>query len=376
MKKISIFIVMIVCLSILFLIGYYPKYEKDKLLEKQYDKQDEIEVFILDLKPNTQSIPIVLPTYADAIHEVDIHSRVFGYVKDFTCDIGDFVTKDQLLLEIDTPLLDEELEKIKEDLGAKTALRDIALITKKRWEDLYKLNPEAVPYQEVQEKQAEFASQEASMLAAKRELLRFEARLAFKQILAPFDGIISQRNVDIGQLVDIGSEKQDIPLLRIIDPKVMRFFIDVPQEYFRSIKEGVDVSIKIPQYPEKNFHGTVTRFAKALDPQARTLLTQVNIENVEGLIYQGLYAEATLLLKPESVSFIIPAESLIIRSGPPVVAMVDDENKVVFKEVVIGRDFGRKIEIIDGLKESDKVIKAPYSKIIEGIKVKIKPSEK
>jgi RND family efflux transporter MFP subunit len=356
--------------AIIFFIIFHERSEKEYYTKNFYD--EEITVDVIEAKPNDNFIPLKLPTYAKANHEADIYSRVLGYVKNFYVDIGDVVKEGQLLMEIETPELDQEVEKVRENFIARRALRDIAKITKIRWEDLYKLNPEAVPYQEVQEKQAEYAAQEAALLAVEREKDRFEVRMGFKKIYAPFDGVISERNVDEGQLVDIGSNKMSLPLFKIIDSSIIRFFIEVPQEYFRNIEEGISVSIQIPEYPEKIFKSNVTRFAKSLNAEARTLLTEVDINNSDSIIYPGLFAVATFDIKPKMINFIIPTQALIIRSGPPEVAVIDDQNIVRIKEVKIGYDAGSFVQIIEGLKVGDRIIKSPYSAIKEGIKVKTK----
>ncbi len=176
------------------------------------------------------------------------------------------------------------------------------------------------------------------MVANEKNVSRLTYQQQFKYIYAPFDGIITQRLIDIGHLIygNVNGAPQE--LFQIAQTHRIRFFVDVPQTYFTQIKDGLEAEVTIPQLPDKIFKGIVTRFAKALDPTARTLLTEVDVENKDGILYTGLYARVKFLLWPDTITFIIPTTAVIIRSGFPHVAIVDENNTVHLSQVQIGRD--------------------------------------
>ena len=333
------------------------------------------QVTLLQLKPNTKPIELILPSSAQAWHITPIWSRVNGYLIRYLVDIGDVVKAGDLLAEIDTPETDEELEQAKADLQTSIAQRDIAKITTDRWQALWNKNREAVTKQEVDQYLANFKAAEAIVIANEKNVARLTYLQQFKKIYAPFDGIIIQRLIDIGSLIYGSVNGSTQELFQIAQIQIIRFFVDVPQTYYTQIKDGLDAEVTVVQLPNKIFRGTVTRYAKALDPNARTLLTEVDVENSEGLILNGLYGQVKFLIKPDTINFIIPTTALIIRSGFPHIAVVDENNIVHLHQVQIGRDYGNQMEIISGLQENERIVSNPSDRIVEGAKVDIIPTE-
>lgn len=193
----------------------------------------------------------------------------------------------------------------------------------------------------------------------------------FKHIYAPFNGIITKRNIDIGTLIYGTVNGPPQALFEIAQSHTMRFFVEVPQTYFTEIQNDIEAIVTVLELPEKIFSGRVTRFAKALDPQARTMSTQVDVENLEGFLYPGLHGRVKFLMEPPKNSFIIPASSIIIRSSFPQVAIVDANNIVHMHTVQIGHDHGNKMEITSGLKEDDRIVAIANDRIREGVKVEV-----
>lgn len=368
--KRKLFCLFLIVLATLFLFGLIPKLINTHQVNDLAEEKPSVRARVLQIKPNTQAQELVLPSSADAWHITPIWARVSGYLLKYHVDIGDVVKAGNLLAEIDTPETDEELARAKADLVNSQAERDIAKITAERWQKLWDKNREAVSKQEVDQYSANLKSTEAMVVANEKNVSRLTYEQQFKNIYAPFDGIIIQRNTDIGALIYGNLNAMPQELFRIAQAETIRFFVQVPQTYYRQIKVGLKAEVTIDQWPEQVFKGSVTRFAKALDPVARTLLTEVDVENKEGLLYPGLFSKVKFYMHPETVNFIIPTTALIIRRGLPHVAVVDQEEIVHFKQVTIGLDYGKQIEITQGLKEDEKIIVLPSDAIKEGVKVK------
>lgn len=364
-------VVIAVVLVILFIIGWIPRLINSNKINEIAAQNPLPRVTIMEIKPNKNPIELILPSSAQAWHITPIWSRVNGYLIRYLVDIGDKVKEGDLLAEIDTPETDEQLEQAKADLANAIAERDIAKITSDRWQNLWKKNKEAVSKQEVDQYAANLVSAQAMVDANMKNVSRLTYQQQFKNIYAPFDGIVTQRLVDIGSLIVGSVNGTTQSLFQIAQTNTIRFFVSVPQTYYRQIKDGIEAEVTILQLPGTIFKGTVTRFAKALDPTARTLNTEVDVDNKEGLLYAGLHGRVKFLLKLDVINFIIPTAAVIIRSGYPHVAVVDENNIVHLKQVQIGRDYGDQMNIIDGLSENDRIITLPNNSIHEGTKVDI-----
>lgn len=356
---------------ILFFFGLTPRLENTKKIDALAADDPLPRVVIMEIKPNTKPIELILPSSAQAWHFTPIWSRVSGYLVRYLVDIGDVVKTGDLLAEIDTPETDEQLAQAQADLLNSIVERDIAKITSDRWQNLWNKNREAVSKQEVDQYNANLKSTEALVVMNEKNVAKFTYQQQFKYIYAPFDGIITQRLIDIGSLIYGSVNGTPQELFQLAQTDIIRFFVDVPQTYFRQIKEGLEAEVTLIQLPGQIFKGKVTRFAKALDPTARTLLTEVDVENKDGILYAGLYGQVKFLMKAAEINFIIPTTAVIIRSGFPHVAVVDKDNIVHLKKVQIGRDYGNQMEITHGLEANDPIITIPSDRIREGVKVEI-----
>jgi RND family efflux transporter MFP subunit len=364
-------IIVIIVIVILFFLGWFARLSNTKKVNALAAENTLPRVRVMEIKPNTKAIELTLPSSAQAWHFTPIWSRVNGYLLRYLADIGDPVKKGELLAEIDTPETDEQLAQAKADLVNSVVERDIAKITSDRWQQLWNKNQEAVSKQEVDQYNANLKSAEAIVLMNEKNVGRYTYEQQFKYIYAPFDGIITQRLIDIGSLIYGNINEGPQELFQITQIDTIRFFVDVPQTYYRQIKEGLEAQVSILELPGKTFKGIVTRYAKALDPTARTLLTEVDVENKDHLLYSGLYGRVKFLMKPPETNFIIPTTALIIRSSYPNVAVVDQDNIVHLKKVRIGQDYGNEMEITYGLENGDRIIIIPSDRIHEGSHVKI-----
>lgn len=361
----------VVVLIILFILGWLPRLGNIRQVDALANAENTPRVSVMQVKPNNTPIPLVLPSSAQAWHYTPIWSRVNGYIIRYLVDIGDVVKEGDLLVEIDTPETDQLLAEAQADLVKAIADRDIAKITSDRWLKLWNKNREAVSKQEVDQYNANLQAAEALVVVNEKNVARYLYEQGFKYIYAPFDGVITQRSIDIGTLVYGNVNGMPQELYQMTQTGTIRFYVYVPQTYYTQITEGIPADVTIDQLPGKVFKGTVTRFAKALDPVARTLLTEVDVDNSEGLLYAGLFGNVKFVFNPNEVNFIIPTTAVVIRSGLPHVAVVDEENVVHMKQVQIGRDYGNKMDITYGLAENDRIITIPPDTIKHGVKVKI-----
>ncbi|MCE5316501.1 MAG: efflux RND transporter periplasmic adaptor subunit [Parachlamydia sp.] len=358
----------------LFLLGYFPRRMQTRKLDQAAKVEEVPVVKTLKVTPDTKEIELVLPSSTDAIRETPIWARTNGYLDRLLVDIGDHVKEGQPLATLDTPEVDQQLHQARADLVSFQAKQEIARISAERWMDLFKHNSEAISAQEVDERKATYNSAIADVISAQANVQRLEKIQGFKVIYAPFDGIITQRDIDIGSLISAGSNGAPQELFKIAKTDVIRVFVNVPQPFFRSIQDGLSADVIIREFPGRIFPGFVARTAKALDPIARTLLTEVHVENKNGEILTGLYAEVRFNLKSDKKRFIVPTEALIIRSGAPQIAILDSKDTVHLKTVKIGNDMGSKIEIVDGLQDGDIIVVNPTEKIREGVQVKVAKS--
>lgn len=339
-------------------------------------------VRVMTANAENEAVSLTLPGFLVGYNVTPILARTNGYLKNFLVDIGDEVKANQLLCEIETPDVDAEAIQAKADLERAIARREIAKITADRWAGLYKQDSESISKQEVDQTSAEFQAAIAEVAAAQAHLEYLEVLKDFKYVFAPFDGVIVERNIDIGSLISAGNESMtqpyvtgfetfSQPLFKVAGIKTLRVFVEVPQPYYPYIKDGINAQVSVPEYPEQTFTGIIDRNAIALDEVSRTLLTQINIENKGNVLRPGLYTEVKFSFKPYKDSFNIPIGALIIRDGPPFIALLNEDNTVSMQQVLIGKDHGKSVQIIQGLKQGDRIILNPSYRIKEGIKVDI-----
>jgi RND family efflux transporter MFP subunit len=312
---------------------------------------------------------IVLPGNVQAYLETPIYARTNGYLRRWYVDIGGRVKAGQLLAEIDTPEIDQELRQAEASQLQAQANLDLARTTADRWQLL--LKSDGVSQQEVDQNVSAFHAREADLLAAKANVQRLKDLQSFQRVVAPFDGIVTTRSVDVGALIANGNSVQ---LFRMAQTNVLRIYVSVPQSYSRAIFAGVPATLTIPEFPQASFPGKVVRTAGAIDPTSRTLLTEVQIPNPTGQILPGAYAtvhfKVTLVDPPLS----IPPNTLLFRSQGPQVAVVTPQGKIHLQNVTMGRDLGTSLEVLDGVKATDNVVLNPPDSIAEGADVTVTQS--
>jgi RND family efflux transporter MFP subunit len=312
---------------------------------------------------------IILPGNVQPFITSPIYSRTNGYLKKWYFDIGAHVKQGQLLAVIETPEVDQQLQQSISNLNTAKANLALAEITKNRYEGLVKDN--AVPQQAVDNAVGAYNANHATVEANQANVKQLEALQSFERIYAPFDGVITARNIDIGDLINSGSSsgvKTD--LFHMAQPGTLRVYVNVPEEYSQSVKDGMTADLSLAEFPGRKFQGKLVRTADAINMTTRTLLIEVDVDNPKGTLLTGSYAEVHLAVPAQASTYLLPVNTLIFRSEGLRVGIVKD-GKVVLATVTPGHDFGNEIEIVSGLKADDQVIINPPDSIVSGQAVQI-----
>jgi RND family efflux transporter MFP subunit len=312
---------------------------------------------------------IILPGNTQAFTDAPIFARTNGYVKSWHVDIGTRVKKGQLLAEIETPEVDQQLDQARADLQTAQANLRQAKITADRWEALWKTD--SVSKQETDVAVSAFHAMKATVDSNMSNVRRLEDLQRFQKIYAPFDGIITARNTDIGALINSGASTtpgQEIFHLAAIS--TLRVFVAVPQLYSQAVRPGATASLTLDEFPGKSFSGTIARNSNSIDPASRTLLVEVDVDNRNGTLLPGAYVRVHLKL-PQSVNSVtIPANTLLFRSEGLSVGVVRN-GQAELVPVTIGRDYGNSVEVVSGLQPTDPVIVNPSDSLISGTTVQV-----
>src|SRR6267378_530802 len=353
-------IVAVTLLAILVIIGAWHRISQRHDQENFAQRTTQLEVNVAIAQRDSKPKELILPGTFQAFNQTTIFPRSNGYVKSWKVDIGDNVQAGQLLAEIATPEVDQQLAQAR-------AQEEIAKLTADRWRDLVKKN--------VVSKQ-EYDQNEKAYEAAKANLQQLEKIQGFQQILAPFAGKIAARNIDVGTLVTAGTGNSGTPLFSLVQSDVLRVYVFAPQENAPSIHEGLAAKIVLQEYPGQEFDGKVTRTAGALDPQTRTMQVEVQVPNQQGKLYAGMYGQVKFLLPDDNAPIVVPANAFVFRAQGPQVVTVTNDDRIHWQKISVGRDFGTPLEVLDGLKENTEVVMNPTDDLREGIKVQVKGAEK
>jgi RND family efflux transporter MFP subunit len=323
----------------------------------------------------TQLSELILPGNVQANYEAPIYARTSGYLKRWQVDIGTPVKAGQLLAEIESPEVDQQLRQAQADLATAEANQHIADLTAERWRNLRATD--SVSRQEADEKISLAASGDAQMQAARANVQRLRELSGFEKVIAPFDGVVTARNTDIGRLIAAG-ENTGPALFRIADMHRLRLYVSVPQTYAAAMKPGLNAELLFPDRPGKTYIATLDSTSSAIDVSTRTLLAQLVIDNKNGELLPGAYAEVHFKLPPAAgaVSYKLPANVLLFRSDGLQIGTVDAKNSVVLKPVEIGRDYGSDVEIVRGLDTNDRVILSPPDSLVDGLTVRVAAAAK
>lgn len=352
-----------------------PRIQARANLRKETDEMAVPTVSVVKPKRAAPASELVLPANVQAFADSPIYARTNGYLRRWYADIGTHVSKGQLLADIETPEVDQQLMQAKADLGTAQANLRLSQITAERYSGL--LKTDSVSKQEADNAEGDYAAKKAALEAAQANVKRLEELQSFEKIYAPFDGIITARNTDIGNLIDSGSSGgARTELFHVAQPDKLRVYVNVPEAYSQSAKPGLKAALTVPEYPGKRFEGTLVRTADAIDPATRTLLVEVDVNNPTGTLLSGAYAAVHFNLPTVTSSYILPVNALLFRSEGLRVAAVDN-GRADLKPITIGHDFGSEVEVVAGLNGDESIIVNPPDSLISGEPVRIaEPSNK
>jgi RND family efflux transporter MFP subunit len=361
-------LVVAVVLIAIVVIGLITRATQASNLKTWTQEQAVPTVTVVTPEPGSKGPVLDLPGRLEAYVRAPIYAQVSGYLKDWKTDIGAPVKAGQLLGEISTPELDQQLLQARADLASAKANADLAAITAKRWQAM--LGTDSVAQQDVDQRTGDYAAKIALMKAAQANVDRLEATKAFAQLVAPFDGVVTARDTDVGALINAGGGTGP-ELFVVSDIHKLRVYVQVPQAYGPSIRPGNDAVLVVPEYPGREFHAQVIATSNAVNAASGTTLVQLMVDNADSKLMPGAFAHVHFSLPVDTAALRVPASSLIFDNAGLRVATVDGDNKITFKPVSILFDYGKTVEIGSGLTSGDRVIDSPPDGIKNGDPVKI-----
>jgi RND family efflux transporter MFP subunit len=311
---------------------------------------------------------LILPGNTQAFSDTPIFARTNGYLKRWFFDIGAHVKRGDLLAEIETPEIDKQLQQTRADLETAQANYHLAETTAARWQLL--LESDSVSRQETDEKVADLSARKATEDSNASNVHRLEDLQSFQKVYAPFDGIVTARNTDVGALIDAGANSAGKELFHLAAIDTLRVFVAIPEVYSRAAVTGAAAFLTLDEYPGRSFHGTLARTSNSIDQASHTLLTEVDVPNPDGQLLPGAYVSVHFKLPQTVRSVVVPSNTLLFRSEGLRVALVRDGH-VQLASVKIGRDYGSTVEVISGLQASDAVVLDPADSLVSGAPVRI-----
>ncbi len=389
----SIFLAAIVVFTVAFFAGYIPLHERTALVVAEAEQQEKAlpRVEVVQVGRSSKQSELELPGSIQAVTEAPVLARADGYIKRRLVDIGDHVEAGQPLVEIEAPEMDEQIGQAKANVQQMQAALDqaqanyqqgksdteLARITAGRWNSLAAKG--VVSQQENDVYQAQYQSRLASLqsldkaIAAQRGTVaagqaneaRLERMQSYLLVKAPFAGVITLRNVDVGALVTTGTTM----LFRIAQTGTLRVYVNVPQTHANSIRPGQPAQLSVANLPGRHFVGTVARTANSLDPSSRTMLVEVHVPNGNGALFPGMYAQVDLSSARANPPLTVPSDALIMQPGGSTVAVVRQDHTVHLQKIEVGRDYGDRLEVINGLHDGDTIIPNPGDIAREGLKI-------
>ena len=359
----------VVVVAVLLVTGILSRVRARTKLKAETNQVALTSVSVVAPKQTAPAEEIILPGNVQPFITSPVYARTNGYLKKWYFDIGAHVKKGQLLAVIETPEVDQQLQQARSNLSTAQANLELATITKTRYQGLLKTH--AVAQQDADNAVGTYNANKAIVQADQAAVDQYAALVSFEKVYAPFDGVITARNTDIGDLINSGSStgvKTD--LFHIVQPGMLRVYVNVPEEYSRGVKVGMTADLALAEFPGRTFQGNLVRTADSINMTTRTLLVEIDVANPTNTLLTGSYAEVHFKIPTQGSTFIIPVNTLIFRSEGLRVGVVKDD-KVTLTSVTPGHDFGNEIEIVAGLKREDQIIINPPDSIVTGQQVQI-----
>jgi RND family efflux transporter MFP subunit len=352
--------------------GIAPRLRARQNLREETDRLAAPPVNVIHPARATRAEEVVLPGNIQAFTDAPIYARTNGYLKRWYFDIGAHIKTGALLAEIESPEIDQQLQQAREELNTAEANLRLGQLTANRYTDLFKTD--SVAKQDVDNAVQDAAAKAATVKSAQANVARLEQLVGFEKIYAPFDGILTARKTDVGQLIESGSSggaARELFHMAAIDR--LRVFVNVPQVYSHDAKPGMLIDLTLPEMPGRRFTGKLVRTAGSIDPTTRTLTVEVDVSNTAGLLFPGAYAEVHFKIQSSAETLTVPSTSLIFRGKGLRIPVVENGNRIALKAVIPGRDFGNTIEILSGLSAGAAVVANPPDSLVEGETVRVVP---
>ena len=365
-----IFLLALVIAVLLVVFGILPRIQARTALRQETMRMAVPTVAVVQAKRSAPAQEIVLPANVQAFSDAPIYARTNGYLRRWYVDIGSHVQAGQLLAEIDTPEVNQQLRQARADLATAQANLNLSKITADRYAGL--LMTESVSKQESDNAAGDYEAKGAALQSAQANVKRLEELQSFQRIYAPFSGVITARNTDVGALINSGSSGgTGNELFHIAQPDKLRVYVSVPQIYSQAAKPGITANLTLAEFPGRRFQGKLVRTANAIDPTSRTLLVEIAVDNPTGQLFTGSYAEVHFKLPTPTSSLILPVNTLLFRSEGLRIATVGPDQRVQLKQITLGHDFGSEVEVVAGLNGDESVIINPPDSVTEGETVRI-----
>jgi RND family efflux transporter MFP subunit len=367
LRNILFAVVFLALVAFLVFSGIAPRLKARQTLRQETERSAAPMVSVLKATRSAPAEEVVLPGNIQAYVDAPIYARTSGYLKHWYFDIGAHVKQGELLAEIESPEVDQQLSQSREEVNTAKANLQLAQLTSSRYTELFKTD--SVAKQEVDNAVQNAAARAAEVKSAEANVARLQQMVDFEKVYAPFTGVITARNTDTGQLIQSGSS-QNHELFHIAALDHLRVFINVPQRYSHETKPGMSADVTLPEMPGRRFTGKLVRTADSMDPTTRTLLVEVDVPNQDNKLFPGAYSEVHFKMKSQEGTLIIPSTSLIFREQGLRVPIVKG-GKTSLIPVTTGRDFGNTIEILSGLDAGADIVSNPPDSIVEGETVRV-----
>jgi RND family efflux transporter MFP subunit len=309
-------------------------------------------------------VPLTLPGTLLGINEATVYARSNGYILRWTKDIGSSVKKGDLLAEIAAPEVNQELSQAIAAREQAASSEGLAKVTAERWKSLR--DKDAVTQQELDERQSAYLQAQANLAAARANEARVRDLQGFNRVLAPFDGVVTSRRIDVGDLVDAGNGGAGKALFTVAQIDPLRLYVYVPQVYAQQVKVGDVVTVSLPERPGEEYQGAIARTARAIDAVSRTMQVEIRVPNPKQALFSGAYAQAILPIKQDGAALLVPTNVLLFRPDGPRVAAVDAAGRVRMSAVTLGTDFGTTVAVTSGLHPDDRIILNPPDSLVDG----------
>lgn len=375
-KSSRLFTYLIGAVVVLVILGAFTLFQRRVQYHALAEETETLAIpTVAVIHPDTESgqEDLVLPGTLQAYVESPIYARTNGYLKKWYHDIGSRVPRGELLADIDTPEVDQQLSQARADLNTTEANANLSRITATRYRDLIKTD--GVSKQEVDNAVGDYEAKAATVKSAEANVRRLEEMESFKHVYAPFSAVIIRRNIDIGTLINAGNGGAQQELFTLAQTDPIRVYVSVPEMYSPSVRVGLGAYLELAQYPGQDFQGKVVRTAEAIDPNTRTLLTEVDVPNKNEKLFPGGYAQVHLQVKVAASRVQVPVNALLFRAEGLRAVVVDADHKTHLRPLTIGRDFGTTLEVLQGLQPSDWIVVNPPDSINDGESVRVKEVE-